>query len=246
MVLLAFVLLSACTTSTSTSLPAIKVTSPATVTSIPATRPTCPNKDGGACLGNLEPGTYTTVRFKPTLTYTVPDGWTNLEDLAGNFFLQRLIDYQEKEFTTGPFIGVYQNVAAQDGCIERPDPNVGQSVSDLTAWFQANKQLTITDPQPVTIGGLTGVYIEVAKAPDAPGCSWEFESKYGKLVPLIIGGGISHLAHSTLSPEWKSRLYILAFGKDGNVVIEVSPEGGSLPDHLAVVEPVLATFIFSH
>lgn len=217
---------------------------PSAIPSPVSTRPHCPNPHGGACLGDLEPGTYTTLRFQPAITYTVPEGWTNFEDLEGNFLLQRVTDFSNQDISTGPFVGVYQNIAAPNGCAESADPEVGQSVDDLLAWFQANEQLTVTDPQPVTMGGLTGVYIEVAKAPDAPGCAWELEAKYGKFVPLIIGGGISHLHHVSVSPEWKERLYLLSFGEDGNVLIEVGPEGGSLPDYLAAVEPVLATFIF--
>lgn len=217
---------------------------PSAIPSPISTRPPCPDLHGGVCLGDLGPGTYTTIRFQPAITYTVPEGWTNLEDLEGNFLLQRSADIRDMEVSTGPFVGVYQNVAAPDGCNERQDPKVGQSVNDLIAWFQANEQLSVTEPQPVTIGGLKGFYIDVAKASDAPGCSWELEAKYGKFAPLIIGGGISQLLHVSLNPEWKERLYLLSFGEDGNVLIEVGPEGGSLPDYLAAVEPVLATFIF--
>ena len=229
------IMMSACNTqSTPTILPSVTSTR----------RPLCPNPHGGACLGTLAPGSYTTVSFIPTLTYTVPDGWTNLEDLEGNFLLQRKTDLRDQDITTGPFVGVYQNVAAPDGCNESRDPKIGQSVDDLTAWFQANEQLSVTDPKPVTIGTLTGVYIDVAKAPDAAGCSWELEAKYGKFAPLMIGGGISEFHHVSISPEWKERLFLLSFGEDGNVVIEVGPEGGSLPDYLTVVEPVLETFVF--
>lgn len=234
------IILVGCASPTPIPVSVVNVTSTTQVTS------PCPNPHGGACLGNLEPGTYTTVAFQPALTYTVPEGWTNLEDLAGNFLLQRITDFRNQDISTGPFVGVYQNVAVPDGCNESRDPKIGQSVDNLIAWFQANDQLTITDPQPVTIGTLTGVYIDVAKAPDALGCSWELEAKYGKFVPLIIGGGISELYHVSITPEWQERLYILSFGNDGNVVIEVGPEGSSLPDYLAVVEPVLATFIFGH
>jgi len=153
-------------------------------------------------------------------------------------------DLRNEEITTGPFVGVYQNVAAPDGCEERRDPEVGQSVDDLVAWFQTNEQLTTTDPQTISIGGLAGYSIEVAKAPDALGCPWELDAKYGKFVPLIIGGGTSQLHHVSLSPEWKEHLYLLSFGDNGNVVIEVGPEGGSLHDYLSVVEPVLATIVF--
>ncbi len=47
----------------------------------------CPNPHGGSCLGNLDPGTYSTSVFDPKITYTVPAGWTNFEDLPGNFWL---------------------------------------------------------------------------------------------------------------------------------------------------------------
>ncbi len=79
---------------------------------------------------------------------------------------------------------------------------------------------------------------------DAPGCSWELEDTDGRVVPLIIGGGVSQLNHVSLGPDWQERLYLLSYGEDGNVVIEVGPEGANLADYVAVVEPVLATFKF--
>ena len=47
----------------------------------------CPNYEGGLCLGKLDAGTYSTSEFKPKLTYTVPAGWANYEDLRGQFLL---------------------------------------------------------------------------------------------------------------------------------------------------------------
>jgi hypothetical protein len=47
----------------------------------------CPNRQGGACVGDLEPGTYRTTEFTPRITYTVPADWYNDEDLPGNFLL---------------------------------------------------------------------------------------------------------------------------------------------------------------
>src|SRR5580765_9003049 len=47
----------------------------------------CPNPNGGACLGPMAAGQHTTTRFQPQLTYTVPSGWSNLEDYVGNYLL---------------------------------------------------------------------------------------------------------------------------------------------------------------
>jgi hypothetical protein len=68
--------------STSSSAPALPS---AAVSS--ATPAGCPNPDGGQCLGPIAAGTYSTVVFGPTITYTVPAGWANYEDLPGNFLL---------------------------------------------------------------------------------------------------------------------------------------------------------------
>ena len=43
----------------------------------------CPNPNGGDCLGEIPQGTHETTTFMPALTYTVPDGWANYEDLKG-------------------------------------------------------------------------------------------------------------------------------------------------------------------
>ena len=47
----------------------------------------CPNPEGGACLGPLTAGTYSTSELELGLTYTVSDGWGNYEDYPGGFLL---------------------------------------------------------------------------------------------------------------------------------------------------------------
>lgn len=88
-------------------------TSASTPSSTTSEPPPCPNPEGQACLGALQSGTYTTTVFQPQLTYTVPAGWSNLEDTPGNFLLV------PPHFTlagvnagTSDFIGIYTSVAA--------------------------------------------------------------------------------------------------------------------------------------
>ena len=74
----------------------------------------CPNSEGGQCLGKLKAGTHKTVVFRPTLTYTVPAGWTNFEDTPGNFLLVPARGaLPGVNAGTSDFIGVYTSVAAE-------------------------------------------------------------------------------------------------------------------------------------
>src|SRR5688572_31626082 len=78
--------------------------------------------------GALAPGTYTTLSFSPAITYTVPAGWTNGEDLPGNFLLQLEDDIR--------YIGIYRDANAPYKCEQHPDPDVSQTVSDYTRWLR--------------------------------------------------------------------------------------------------------------
>jgi hypothetical protein len=68
----------------------------------------CPNPEGQQCLGKLTPGTYKTVVFSPTITYTVPKGWRNFEDTPGNFLLvPSRGDLPGVNAGTSDFVGIY-------------------------------------------------------------------------------------------------------------------------------------------
>jgi hypothetical protein len=202
-------------------------------------RPVCPNPEGGDCLGPLEPGTYKTVTFSPAITYTVPAGWTNGEDLPGNFLLQ--VDGDAR------YVGIYRDANAPYRCEERPDPDVSQNVSDYTRWLRRNPLLRVTKPRQVSIGGLHGVVMDISKARGAKGkgCTYpDFEPKGN--VPFIVGGrgpaGLYHVI--TDAPGWTQRFYLLRH-KGGNVAIEISPEGDSLAEYLKEVTPILQSLRFA-
>lgn len=201
-------------------------------------RPVCPNPHGGECLGPLKPGTYTTVSFSPAITYTVPAGWTNDEDLAGNFALR--LDGDAR------YLGIYRNANAPDGCAEHPDPDVSQSVSAYTRWLRRHPLLRVTKPIPVSIGGLHGVAMDISKAPgtEGEGCTYD-EGAITGAVPFIVGGrGPASLHHVILDePGFKERLYLMRY-KRGNVAIEVLPEGASLSKYLRKVKPILRSLRF--
>jgi len=191
----------------------------------------CP-PHGGQCLGPIVAGTYTTVTFEPPITYTVPDGWTNGEDLPGNFLLQLVDDPR--------YLGIYRDVAAPLECEEAPDTSAEPTVEGLTSWLTEHPGLVTTEPEAVTVGGLDGVFIDISLD-----LAWSMTCPFSDdpVVPFIIGGGLSSLHHVIL-PGFEERLYLLDF-EGGNIAIEVGPEGDSLEEYLAEVMPIIDSLRFA-
>ena len=150
-----------------------------------------------------------------------------MEDLQGNFQLQIESDPR--------YVGIYRNVRAPHGCVEQPDPAVGGSVEEMTEWLMSHEGLEVTQPEPVIVGGLNGVYIDISLAPSWTTTCWFSEGQ--PVVPFIIGGGPSSLTHVIL-PGFEERLYLLSYGAD-NIAIEVGPEGDSLSEYLDEVVPII-------
>lgn len=202
----------------------------------------CPDPHGGSCLGELKPGTFRTKIFRPGIEYTVPDGWVNGEDLPGNFLLTRRVDPQPP--TGGNFVGIYRDIRASAlDCSEAPQPGVGASVDELTAWMSSRDGLEVTQPVRVSVGGLTGVMLDVGLDPGWTGtCPF---SEGTPVVPLIIGSGVSQLAHS-VAPGMKERLYLLSY-RTGTVTIEIGhvPGQGTFEEYVEAARPIIESLKFT-
>jgi hypothetical protein len=177
----------------------------------------CPNPHGGVCLGTLDAGTYETTSFEPKLSYTVPQGWSNEEDLPGNVLLQRAADSQEGDWG-GSYVGIYQNVHAPALCSEEAQPGVGASAAELAAWYRTVPGLEIVTEAPASLGGLSGIALDFRVSDD-----WKSTCPLGGFlhaVPVIIGGGVSDLYHAAGAPL-EIRLIVLDW-RGGNVAVEVT------------------------
>lgn len=200
----------------------------------------CPNSHGGSCLGPLEAGTYQTSTFAPQLTYTVPDGWTNDEDLPGNFLIFMEQDPQDGALG-GSYLGIFQNVRAPAvNCDEVPQDGVGTTAKELVAWYQTVPGLIVSEPQHVTVGGLSGIQIDLSIEPGANTCRFDI---YNGL-PAIIGNGVSSLYHVVLN-ELDLRLVILDWHK-GNVTLEITnlKKQHSAEEFRTILQPILDSLEF--
>lgn len=199
--------------SSATSLPA--GSRPAASDSLAPTT-TCPNPHGGTCRGPLEPGRYQTTTFQPAITYTVPDGWTNDEDLPGNFLL--FLEQDSQQGTVGgSYLGIYQNVhAAAINCDETWQEGVGTTPEAMVAWYQSVPGLIVSEPQRVDVGGIAGLQIDLSLKQGVDTCRYDTHEG----IPLIVGNGVSELHHVILH-ELDVRLVMLNW-QGGNITLEIT------------------------
>jgi hypothetical protein len=115
-------------------------------------------EEGHVCLGVLTPGqAYTTTDFVPHITFSVPEaGWENLADGQGAFQLLPIA-------TPGDAIAFFRAPKASGAGAG----SAGSTVEDLVAWLVANPLLEVTAPQAVTVGGASGVSMDIRIAADA-------------------------------------------------------------------------------
>jgi hypothetical protein len=186
------------------------------------TGPCLDSQDGPppwVCLGPLEEGTYTSQRFEPALTFTVPAGWNNPWDTRGAFELWTpgWSDGSDDPDDPGiyvldhPGLSVRRDPRPDEGCV---DATVGTSANELADWV-ANHPAIAAEASFVEVGGLSGYQFDVSLAdtwrescPDGPGAVWLFEDLY--------------LRDPNKHPEFATmRLILLGVPDGGSVLIAI-------------------------
>jgi hypothetical protein len=123
--------------------------------------------------GPLEPGTYRTVDFRPTLSFRVGKDWGLLGDAENGVALAPKFDpatgpEQQLTFTAvrwvfdEPLLTDKERNANREAHI-RPAPR------DVEAWLRANPYLRVSPSRPARLGGVRGVRFDVrVKEPPGP------------------------------------------------------------------------------
>jgi hypothetical protein len=196
------------------------------------TGPCLDSQDGPppwVCLGPLEEGTYTSQRFEPALTFTVPAGWNNSWDTRSGFRLwtpgwdpgTTLFDY--------PGVSVRRDPRPnEEGCF---DATVGPSAIEVATWVANHPAIATKGPSPVEVGGLRGYQLDVSLAD-----TWR-ESCPG--TPAIWLFDDLYLRDPNKYPEFATmRLILLDLPDGGSVLIAIDE------DRLDVAMPVVDSFVF--
>jgi hypothetical protein len=221
------------TAASSTPTAAVPVTSPSTDDGSTSTAvgADCPNPEGGprnTCLGDITAGVHQTTTFDPHLTYEVPEGWSNMEDLPGNFLLlppgSTLAGVNPE---TSDFLGVYSSVGAPVQCDvdEAVDRSVASTPQAMVDWLHTQPAIQVSTANEVTIGGLSGLQVDISL--DDANVDAACHDDLGSFALAFVGTGQSSLLHG-VSPDYALRLAFLTSG-DEVLAIELAdaPNGGS-------------------
>jgi hypothetical protein len=189
------------------------------------TNATCADSQDGppprVCFGPLEQGTYTSQRFEPALTFTVPVGWNNPYDTRGSFDLWTpgWSDGWEDPDDPGiyvfdhPGLSLFRDVRPREGCSDGVYATVGTSAIEVATWVAAHPGIAEGAPSPVEIGGLSGYQLDVSIAEKWQSCPIDGAQA---TVPLFDQLSlIKHPGYATM------RLIVLDLPDGGNVLIEI-------------------------
>lgn len=170
-------------------------------------------------------GTHTSVAFRPSVTYTVPAGWTNPSDTATYFLLQPV---------GADLVGIhlFRDAVAmsQDPtCPTAPEPGVGTTAAELVAWIGERPGLTVSQPVPTTTGGLRGFVIDVAIVD-----GWLASCPFANGIPTVplLFGQEAGLRWVVAGSE-RLRLYVLDVPGGGTVIVDIDAFDGDLFDAFA-------------
>lgn len=251
--LVAAIVVAACQ---STGTPSTAPTQAAAATSSPTTAPMTPaatkpitlprvadlpldgtcEEDNVSCLGSLVAGkAYTTKVFTPATTFKVPTSdWVNPAEVGGDFGLLSTRDI-------GDAIMFFRDARSFD-------KSAGDTVTELASWLETYDKLTVTPFEPVKVGGLSGVWMDVRiKAPsstaDDPNCPVQV------CVPILRGD--DPVANDPYQWHWDwgaagtevQRLYLLQ-AEDMVIAISVDSRDGltfdALTDTFDKIAPTIA------
>ena len=194
---------------------------------------------GHVCLGLLAVGTtYQTRAFEPRITFTVPStGWENLAD-EGTVFMLLPIS------APGDAIVFFRGAKAAQG--DGSFATAVDTVAGLSDWLASSQLLDVTAATPVTVGGLSGVTMDITIAAGAvnhpPSCHIQ------TCVPIFKGQDLTALP--AWHWDWESdgpeiqRLYLLT-ASDGVVAIFVDSLDGTTFETLSkAADQILAGLKF--
>jgi hypothetical protein len=207
----------------------------------------CPTAEDN-CLGTIAAGTHASQFFDHVtggdawtprygaFTYTVPEGWVNVEDWPDFYRLAPA----PAEANPETFIFFARDIVLSsraDLCSDSQDPAAGTSAEAIAGALSAPELVTST-PQAITIGGLAGFQMDVALGVAATPCPFSEGLPHQELfTDRDVAEGFS----IGIQAEEHVRVYLLEVEPDRAMVIMiVAPTqtafDGILNEATAVVE----------
>ena len=211
----------------------------------------CPSDSN--CIGTIDAGTYGSQFLDPfvapgdewsprfgALTYTVPGGWVNRSDFPGEFMLAP----EGAPDTT--YVAIVNDVVVAsraDNCSEEQDPDAGTTAEEIVAALP-RPGVTVSTPVPVTIGGLSGLRVDLALEEGwTTTCPFSEDRPYAM---LFVDRAVEEGFAWGLLEDTQMRTYLLNVDEDRAILIDI--ETASAAEQADVVDAataVVETFVFT-
>jgi hypothetical protein len=172
----------------------------------------------------------------------VPLGWTNYTDHPGVFGLVPPgSDWDAVDIGQADYILAETHIAtSREGCADGPSRI--RTPAAFAQWLAQEPGLQTTKPAPVTVGGLSGLVVDIRMRKDwKKTCKWS----HGLPAAQVLWGlppTPKELAHGMIPQPMVMRLYLLAY-RGGTLGIEIDEVRGS--SRLAAYSAVVNSFRFN-
>ena len=180
------------------------------------------------------------------LTYTVPEGWANAGDWPASYTLKPQAGYDRYGNDWSDEIDVFAIPAAlvqNDTCSAQEDLTVGGSATELVDWLTKHPGLVVTAPQPITIGGHQGQWMDVTVDPSVTKTCPDDPTSSIMLYEAADSNGSSYTWGIGKDRE---RHIILDLGDGDAAIIVVSTrDRADFDAFVAQAMPIIGTFRFA-
>jgi hypothetical protein len=178
----------------------------------------------GDCLGVLEAGDYSSSAFQPGFSYTVPEGWQQIEDIETSFMLLAPGEAVEDVFAgTASFVWMLAPAqAAARECEPALDSAVETTVDAVLEHLGGRSDVELTEPEPVEIGGFSGMRFDATQvAEEGLRCPGFEDQPWTPILGAPVGPDVGAVGplEGTLT-----RYHLLEHG-DGLVAIGIDHDG---------------------
>jgi hypothetical protein len=212
----------------------------------------CPTEDDN-CIGSVDAGTYGSQFLDPfvapggewtpryaALTYTVPGGWVNRSDFPGELALA------PEGAPASTYVAVVTDVVAAsraDNCTEEQDPDAGTTAEEIVAAL-SRPGVTVSTPVPVTIGGLSGLRVDLALDDGwTTPCPWSEDRPFAL---LFVDRAVEEGFAWGLDGDTQMRTYFLNIDEDRAILIDIeTASAAEQADVLDAATAIVETFVFT-
>ena len=188
---------------------------------------------GTVCDGPLEPGTYTSTALGSPITFEIGAGWNGFPDLPDvGFALLR----QDLGNAVGLTVTWFPGKVFEQTCPDEPTTaDLEPGAQAFVEWLATHAALDATEPQEVTVGGMSGWAVDVrASVPAA--CT---------APPWVLLWELPTVGDFHLADDEQAR-FVAIDAPDRTLVIVLESYPGA--DHaaaIALLEPILESMVIA-